>query len=211
MVLRSGAQGKWMRKTLFTMVFVGLVWVGYVLWPPHDLMRLTRAFETHDLGAVTRRVNFAAVRASLARQIVETYIKRANIKISPLAQGAAADAATSIVDPIVSRLVSPEALSALMTKGWPVTVVPERPASALGISSENLGTAWQLFANSEYGIGRFEVSVPAVLPLAQRFELQFRLRSWRWQLDRVTLPQSIADLLADELIKSLKQPSPVTP
>jgi hypothetical protein len=34
----------------------------------------------------------------------------------------------------------------------------------------------------------------------------FRLLQWRWRLVGVTLPESIQNLLADELIKSMKAP-----
>jgi hypothetical protein len=69
-----------------------------------------------------------------------------------------------------------------------------------------IGTVWQIFANSEYGIGRFEVSAPSALPPPQRFGLTFRLLQWRWQLAELNLPETIQDLLADELMKTMKVP-----
>jgi hypothetical protein len=63
---------------------------------------------------------------------------------------------------------------------------------------------WQIFANSEYGIGRFEVSAPAVLPPPQRFRLTFRLLQWRWQLVALILPETIQNLLGDELVKATR-------
>ena len=70
----------------------------------------------------------------------------------------------SIADPVITKLVSPEALSELLAVGWPGAVVSEPPPSGtIGISSDTLGTAWQIFAASRYGIGRFEVSAPTVL------------------------------------------------
>ena len=69
-----------------------------------------------------------------------------------------------------------------------------------------IGTIWQIFGNSEYGIGRFEVSAPSALPQQQRFDLTFRLLQWRWQLANLSLPETIQNLLADELIKTMKVP-----
>jgi hypothetical protein len=206
----SGSQGHRMRKTITALVVLIVLWLGYVGWPLRDLLVLTRAFETRNVETLTSHINFAAVRASLTRQIVAAYLKRAGIKVNPLVQGAAAGAASSIADPIVARVISPEALAALMSNGWPVTVVPDKPASALGITSQSVGTGWQIFLGSEYGFGRFEVALPASLPPSQRFRLAFRLTQWRWRLVGITLPESIQMLLADELIKTQKPP-PVTP
>jgi hypothetical protein len=199
-----------MGKTASGLAVIVVLWIGYLIWPLHDAMQLVRAFDTRSVDGLRTHVNFAAVRTSLTHQIVEAYLKRAGVRVSPLMQGAAASAASSIAEPIVEKLISPEAFAAFMNGGWPVTVVPEKPASAIGITRQSVGTAWQLFAASDYGIGRFEVSAPLALEPGQRFVLAFRLRNWRWRLVAVTLPGPMQDLLADELIKMLKPP-PVTP
>jgi len=59
-----------MRKTIATVVILGLVWIGYIAWPLYDLLVLVRAMETRDLDTVTRGVYFDAVRASLTSQVV---------------------------------------------------------------------------------------------------------------------------------------------
>jgi hypothetical protein len=146
------------------------------------------------------------VRASLTNQIVAAYVRRTGIQISPLTQRMAASA-LGIADPVVTKLISPEALSELLSVGWPVTVVPDPPPGTVGITRSTMGTLWQIFRNSEYGFDRFEVAGPAALPKQQRFYLTFRLLQWRWRLVGVTLPGSIQDLLADELIKAIGTPS----
>src|SRR5262249_356227 len=45
---------------------------------------------------------------------------------------------------------------------------------------------------------------PPALPSQQRFLLTFRLLQWRWRLVGVTLPENIHNLLADELVKSVR-------
>jgi hypothetical protein len=115
--------------------------------------------------------------------------------------------AVGIADPVVNKLISPEALSDLLTAGWPVAVVSTAPPGAIGISNKTIGTIWQVFRNSEYGLDRFQVSAPAAVAPRQRFGLTFRLLQWRWKLSSVDLPESIQDLLADELIKILKAPA----
>ena len=193
-----------MRKTIATLVVLGLILIGYTAWPLYDLFVLVRAIETRDVGTVTRHVYFDRVRISLTDQVVAAYVRRTGIQMSPLARSMAA-AALSIADPVVKKLISPEALSELLAVGWPVAVVPDPPPGTIGITRSTMGTIWQVFANSEYGLGRFEVAAPAALPPQQRFGLTFRLLQWRWRLVAVTLPENIQNLLADELIKATRR------
>src|SRR5947209_3618841 len=127
-----------------------------------------------------RYVNFDRVRASLTEQIAAAYLRRSSIQPGPLAQQAVV-VGLSVADPVVKKLVSPEALSEFLAVGWPVAVVPDRPSGTVGISTDTLGTAWQIVAASHYRIGRFEVPAPTVLAPANRFRLSFQLLSWRWR------------------------------
>ena len=116
------------------------------------------------------------------------------------------NAVGALAEPIVHKLISPEALTELLRIGWPRAVLAEPPSDTTGISLAALGTAWQLFSATQYGIGRYEVSVPVSAPAEQAFVLQFRLAQWRWQLAAVRMPEQIRLLLADEIIKSTKPP-----
>src|SRR6266480_5870381 len=151
-----------MRYTIRVLAVLALVWIGYLAWPIYDLFVLIRAVESRDVGVVTNGVYFDAVRISLTNQVVDAYLRRAGIQIGPLRRNIAAAA---IANPVVEKLISPEALSQLLTVGWPVTVVPDGPPPAtIGITANTIGTIWQIYANSEYGFGRFEVAGPAALP-----------------------------------------------
>jgi hypothetical protein len=195
-----------MGKTIATLLVLGLAWVGYVAWPLYDLYVLVQAFEARDLETLKTHVYFGSVRRSLADQIVAAYVRRSGIQVSPLVQGIAGPA-FAIADPIVAKVISPEALSELLTTGWPATVLPDVPQDAVGISRKTLGNAWQIFAASEYGLARFNASLPRELSRPQRFGLEFRLLQWRWRLTGLILPESIQNVLADELIKTIKAPA----
>ena len=194
-----------MRKITVTSLALAVVWIGYTAWPLYDLLVLVRAIEVRDVETVKRHVYFDAVRRSLSSQLIAAYMRRTGNKVSPLAQSMAATA-LGIADPVLNKLVSPEALSELLSVGWPVTVVPSPPPGTVGISMNTIGTVWQIFGTSEYGFCRFEVSAPSALPQPQRFVLTFRLLQWRWQLADISLPETIQNLLADELIKTMKVP-----
>ena len=118
-------------------------------------------------------------------------------------------AAVSIADPIVAKLMTPEAFVDFLKKGWPTAAFPDgAPPGIVGISTDSFGTAWQTFASTEYGFGRFDVVVPITAPTERQFNLRFRLSQWRWRLKAIGLPASIQEQLADELIKSVKITSP---
>jgi Protein of unknown function (DUF2939) len=194
-----------MSRTTLTIAILVLVWIGYIAWPIYDLLVLIRAVETRDIRTVTRGVYFDQVRISLTNQIIDAYTRRSGVQISPFARSFAS-AGLAVADPVVQKLISPEALSQFLTVGWPVTVVPDAPPpDTVGITTNTIGTFWQIFGNAEYGFGRFEVAGPAVLPAHQRFRLQFRLLQWRWRLVSVILPENIQNLLADELAKALRK------
>ena len=101
-----------MRKTIATVIILGLVWIGYTAWPIYDLLVLLRAMETRDVHTVTQHVYFDAVRVSLTNQVVAAYIRRTGVSISPLAQSMAARA-LGIADPIVKN----HSLSCLVLAG----------------------------------------------------------------------------------------------
>ena len=61
-----------------------------------------------------------------------------------------------------------------------------------------------VFAVSEYGFARFHVSLPQSVSPPHRFGLTFKLLQWHWELTSMTLPESIQNLLADELAKVAK-------
>jgi hypothetical protein len=193
------------RKTIVALVVIGLVWIGYIAWPLYELTALVRAVDARDVSTVARYVNFDRVRASLTQQIVSGYVLRSGIQPSPLAQQAVV-VGLSVTDPVIRKLVSPEALSELLAVGWPIAVVPDPPPpGTLGLNSDTLGTAWQVFGASRYGLARFEVSAPIALPPANRFRLRFQLLAWRWQLVGIILPENIQNLLADEVIKAARE------
>jgi len=135
-----------MRKTIATVMILGLVWIGYAAWPIYDLLVLVRAMETRDVHTVTQHVYFDAVRVSLTNQVIAAYIRRTGVRISPLAQSMAG--ALGIADPIVKKLISPAALSELLGVSWPVTAVSDPPPGPVGTTESTIGTIWQIFGKA---------------------------------------------------------------
>src|SRR5215510_3880023 len=131
-----------MRKTILFLAVLALAWIAYLAWPAYDLSQFVRAIERGDAITAAHYVNLARVRVSLTEQITEAYLQRTGARSGPLAHGAVVGA---LADPIVYKLISPEALTELLRVGWPRAVLPEAPSNTTGISLAGLGTVWQLF------------------------------------------------------------------
>ena len=122
-----------MRKTIVVITLLALAWLGYVAWPIYTLGTLARAIETGDQATALHHVDLPAVRQSITDQVVDTYLRLTGKSASPLLRGAIA--AGSIADPIVGRIVAPDALVEFLRDGWPNAVLPDRPPGTAGLSS----------------------------------------------------------------------------
>ena len=111
-----------MVKAIVAVAVLGVMWLGYIAWPLYDLYALVNAFEKRDVHTVVRHVYFDSVRRSLADQILTAYIQRTGFQLSPRLQGVAATA-LMITDPVLSKVISPEALSEFLNTGWPDPVL----------------------------------------------------------------------------------------
>jgi hypothetical protein len=181
----------------------------YTVWPFIDLYRIARTIEAHDAAALSRRVEFRALRASINRQVLATYLRLTGKEASlgPFSDVAIGMAA-SMVDPFMSDVASAEKLLDVLAKGWP----PAASSSENGASPEpgvliprTLSAAWTVYASSEYRFNDVYLFVPPTLPLAQRFRLQLRLTQWTWKLQDVQLPAEVRVRLAQELIRAAER------
>jgi hypothetical protein len=191
-----------MRSLAIGISVILALWLGYAAGPFLAVYRLVDAVQARDVAALTERVDFPALRASLAAQIVRTYLRITGKAGRPgsLLEQFAVGIGTSIVDPIVSKVISPQGLLGLLQNGRPPTM--ENGPSIEGLSSEALRNLWRVYLNSELGIGRFFVIVPVDKPAAESFRLQFCLRGWTWKLCGIEIPEELQVRLAQEIVKS---------
>jgi hypothetical protein len=172
-------------------IIVVVALVAYSASPFVDLYKLTRAVQAKDMVEINERVDFPAVRDSIAGQVSATYYelmgRRTDTLIGQIIVGATANIAAALM-----ANLTPEALVDLISRGDIRALVPGSAAADMrGLSLDNLGSAWQLFANSEYGLRRFWLSFPPDKPRLEQFRVQLRLSRWRWYLIGVDLPRSI--------------------
>lgn len=195
-----------MRRSVVVIVLLGLVMVGYLAWPIYTLATLARAVEARDVATALPYVALSRVRSSLSEQVIDTYLKLTGKVRSPLLRGAVAQSAGLMVDPILGNMFSPEALVDLLRTGYPApSLNGPPPVGVSGLTTANLGSAWQIYSSARYGIRRFEIALPQSQPRDRRIELEFRIINWRWRLVDVRLPQHLRIQIAEMLIKAQKK------
>jgi hypothetical protein len=194
-----------MRKTIVVSLILLLLFGAGAIWPYTALYDIATKAEAGDTAGVSERIDFAAVRRSLTGQIINAYIRLSGIKVAP--GGITAAVAGSVADPMVEKLMSPEALVDLLRNGWPRAALADAPPGFAGIGSANFGNWWALFASSEYGLSGFSVSLPVEKPVAQQFRVYLSLSRQGWRLSGLDLPEEILTKVTEQLIARSGVPS----
>ena len=191
-----------MRTTIVISAALVFLWLAYAISPFFGVYNLLRVVQDRDVAELSARVDFPALRKSLTAQIVRTYLTITGKigQTGSIVEQFAVAAGSSLAEPMVAKLVSPEALLELLQNGGPSNVFAENAPSVPGLSSEALGSWWRVYANSELGIARFFLDVPVDKPRNESFRLQFCLKSWTWQLCGVELPELLQVRLAQQLL-----------
>ena len=201
-----------MRWIVRLLVVCAVAWAVYAVSPYYALYDLMRAVEARDAQAIKSRVNFSALRISLARQLAGAYVAASGQReLGTSSRGLAAAAAATVLDPLLARYVSPEGLAELMSGRAPG--LPGRDQGAIatvGLESgfASFRAAWRLFVATE-SRGFRVVSFP--LPPDQdpdnQFRIVFRLGNFAWRVVGVELPKSLQDRLVQDLIRREGKPS----
>jgi hypothetical protein len=189
-----------MRKTLGAFAILFVLWLGYIVWPFASLFSVVRAAQARDAVALAQRVDFPKLRRSMAVQILQAYAGLSGVKLEGASVAIGLTAA--FADPLVEKLLTPAALGELLRSGWPKAALgDDAPADALGPASGALGNAWQLYLNSDYGIGTVRISLPAGQPKERQFHIALSLSEWTWKLSGLDLPVALKVRLARELAR----------
>jgi hypothetical protein len=189
-----------MRWTLRISFLLFLAWAIFMVSPFVALYDLSKAIEARDVDRITERVNFNALRVSLARQILGEYLKTQDL--DGLGQQAATQAGTAVLNPVLEELITPQAVMDLLDDGHlqQATGTQGRNSSffPLGFDADSLGKAWRTFIMSEtQGFRAITIPLPADEPKDEQFKVTLRLRGTTWRLIGIDLPKP----LKEELIK----------
>lgn len=193
-----------MRWTLRIGAALALAWLLFLASPFVALHSLGRAVAARDVEAVRERVNFRALRFSLMRQVLNVYLdERGGRSVGTAERQLAVDAGATVADPIVSQLLTPEAVIELLNGGWPreggggeaaspddrAAGPPGGIARAMRVSSP--GRAWRLFRQSELrGFRNMLIRLPPDASADSQVRLRLRLVRTTWRLVGIELPEA---------------------
>jgi hypothetical protein len=187
-----------MRWTLRISFLLFLAWAIFMVSPFVALYDLSKAVEARDMGRITERVNFNALRTSLSRQILGEHLTGQNLDEAE--RDLAMEAGAAALNPVIEQLITPEALADLFEHGWLEKAVGH-PASAtipLRFDIGSLRQAWRTFLFSESeGFRIVTIPIPVDQPKDQQFQITMRLRNTTWRLSGIELPAP----LRKELVK----------
>lgn len=189
-----------MRWTLRISFLLFLAWAIFIVSPFVALYDLGKAVDARDIGRITERVNFNALRTSLSRQILGEYLKGQDL--SGAERDLAAEAGSAVLNPVIEDLITPQALVDLFEDGWPEQAAGSGRTAAVplrfDIGADSLKLAWKTFIHSESdGFRSVTVPMPVDAPEASQFRVVMRLKGTTWRLSGIELPPP----LRQELIK----------
>lgn len=210
-----------MRWTLRISFMLFLAWAIFMVSPFVALYDLGKAVEARDLARISERVNFYALRISLARQIIGEYLKtpEGQDELGGLNPNVAASAGAVAFDPFIEKLVSPEALLDLLDDGWPQraagdaeTAAPPRFDMELTFEPETFLRAWSLFIASEtQGFRSIMIPLPDNEPKERQFKVTLRLSGTTWRVTGLHLPEAVRKQLAERARPAIGTGAPPKP
>lgn len=108
-----------MRRWLVIVGVVVALGLAYWAWPLVGAAQLARTARSGDAGQVFERVDVDSLRRSLARQIAAAYLDATGKgkKMGSFERSIAGAAVTTVADPYVAQLLTPDNVMALLSKG----------------------------------------------------------------------------------------------
>jgi hypothetical protein len=189
-------------KRIIICLTIVLVAVGYLLASPFvGLAHLRSAIDARNASALSERIDFQRLRNSLGQQIVSTYLKITgkSAQLGQLGTSIATSVGASMAEPLLADLVNPEMMLDLLSGSGVSTASLQIPAGLGPFSKDAVGSAWQIFINTEYGIGNFYIRLPTSTAATEQFRLRFQVLQWNWKITAIDLPERLRVELAKEL------------
>jgi hypothetical protein len=186
---------RWFIGGAVTLLLVAGVYLASPFWAVWDL---ASAVEGRDAARIANRVNFRALRVSLAKQVVAeaAAAKPGQPGLGPQEAGLAASTIAALGDPLLEQLVSPEGVVGLLDR-----LSPDGGRALPNLSSPagGRGDLWRLMKASRWrGFRNVYFTLPLRRAGAASARLQLRLGRLKWRLVAIELsPDSRRQLLAD--------------
>jgi hypothetical protein len=184
-----------MRWTFRISFLLLLAWAIFMVSPFVALYDLSKAVQARDVVRIAERVNFNALRVSLARQILGEYLKAQDL--SERDRQLAAQAGTAALNPVLEELLTPQALIDLLEDGQLQQLQQEGTGTqAISLDPGSLQQAWRIFILSEsQGFRAVTIPLTPDEPRDRQFRITLRLSGTTWRLTGIDLPSSLREEL----------------
>jgi hypothetical protein len=184
-----------MRWTLRISFLLLLGWAIFMVSPFVALYDLSKAVQARDVARITERVNFNALRFSLARQILGEYLKTQDL--SERDRQMAAQAGAAALNPVLEELLTPQAVIDLLEDGQIQQIQAEGTGGpAVSFDPSSLSQAWRIFILSEsQGFRVVTIPLNPDVPRDRQFRITLRLSGTTWRVTGIDLPTRLQEEL----------------
>lgn len=193
-----------MRWFVGSAVAILLAWAAYTASPYWALWDFAMALSERDVARTLDRVNFRAVRLSLAKQIVSEGIagkSGPDAAAGPESQMLASTVAVA-ADPLLEQVVTPQGIFRLLEELNPETVRPRPGGRGIRLEAEALGAALETVRSSTWrGFRNVAFRLPPEPNGAPQVRVQFRLSRMSWRVVSIDLPPEARQALLARLAR----------
>ncbi len=192
----------------FWIVPAVLLLAAYWLWPYAGAYVIAQAAARHDAPCLAAHVNEPALKRSLGRQIVTTYLAKSGRgdRMGAFQRGLANAVGTTLAAPYLEQLLAPDALASLLAEGKIGDIKVGDRTVAINRQVPSLPSLFHshIFAvllHSYYdGIASFRFSVPEVSGSENDYGVHLRLSGLTWRLSGLDLPPDVLDRIATDAV-----------
>jgi Protein of unknown function (DUF2939) len=199
-----------MRKYWLGGLALLLIVAAYHAWPLIGAAQLATAARSQDAQAVLEHIDEPALRQQLTRQIVRAYLDESGRgPKDTVGRNFAVSLGTSVAEPYVAELLTPENLTSLLRNGR-IAQAPGKEATAIsGVNLPNFSAfldsgLWTVFSNAGFdGWTSYLIAVPAKQD-AETFGVHLHLSGLSWKLSGIDLPKSLLARVVHEVAQRQK-------
>ncbi len=189
-----------MRWLIGALAVIALAWLTYIVSPYWTAASFAADIRRGDVLAAAGRVNFHAIRLSLAKQFLSEGLAAGEMQdaLSSADVQIAAGTIAVAADPLLAPLLSARGI---------VDLLRETPAGegSTGRSSLSGRLIDYLTASRWRGFRNVYFTLPPDGPAEEQMRLQFRLSRLSWRLVSIDLPAATRKRIAERLLR-LKSP-----
>ena len=199
-----------MRRWLVIVGVIVVLGLAYWAWPLAGAAQLASTARGGDAGQVFERVDVNGLRRSLARQIAAAYldVSGKGKKMGAFGRGLAGAAVTTVADPYVAQLLTPDNVMALLSRGHVNPVDLGGRAVAVKGDLPDFATVLDEHILSAVTGSYFDQPKDFVIPVDgghgadDQYGVHMHLVGLTWKLGGLDLPSSIVDQMARSILAS---------